>query len=212
MQCRLCGVVLLMNSDLFQPRPNPQMKETCISWASQLTVVASKNMSWVYEKKKMLAMMQGRRFFEKEIFVRFTETQGFERINFADEVMNSNLEEEKSMLKAGLGIAQQPCTKLLHFTADEIQNMKGAEMVTKSDEQRVAEVKQKYGNKEFVRGLISADGRWLRRSYSNASRSPCGQALIIGSLTRKVIALGFRVMKCSRENTVHACAVNHLEL
>ena len=81
------------------------------------------------------------------------ETQGFEIINFADEVINSNLEEEKSMLKAGLGIAQQPCTKLLHFTADEIQNMKGAEMVTKSDEQRVAEVKQKYGNKEFVRGL-----------------------------------------------------------
>ena len=78
----------------------------------------------------MLAMMQGRCFFEKEIFVRLAETQGFEIINFAEEVTNSNLEEEKSMLKAGLGIAQQPCTKLLHFTADEIQNMKGAELVT----------------------------------------------------------------------------------
>ena len=121
----------------------------------------------------MLAMMQGRRFFEKEIFVRLAETQGFEIINFAEEVTNSNLEEEKSMLKAGLGIAQQPCTKLLHFTADEIQNMKGAELVTnlktlgfphtgynvaeqkkilwflacETDEERVAEIKQKYGNK-----------------------------------------------------------------
>ena len=81
------------------------MKETCISWASQLTVVASKNMSWVYEEQKMLAMMQGRCFFEKEIFVRLAETQGFEIINFADEVINSKLEEEKIMLKAGLGIA-----------------------------------------------------------------------------------------------------------
>ena len=50
MQCSICGAVLLLETDLFQQRPNIEVKDTCISWASQLTVVASKNMSWVYEE------------------------------------------------------------------------------------------------------------------------------------------------------------------
>ena len=120
-------------------------------------------------------------------------------------------------------------------TDEEIGNMKGDELTSnlkaigfphtgynvaekkkilwyltcESKEQRLVELQNKWGNKKFVRGLISADGSWLRRSYGNAARSPCGQAVIIGSLTRSVIAWGFRVMKCSREHTDHMCAVNH---
>ena len=82
-------------------------------------------------------------------------------------------------------------------------------MTCESAEQRLKAIKDRWGDKKFVRGIIAADGSWLRRSYSNAARSPCGQAMIIGSLTRSVIAWGFRVMKCSRENIEHCCAVNH---
>ena len=82
-------------------------------------------------------------------------------------------------------------------------------MTCKAAEQRLKAIKDRWGDKKFVRGIIAADGSWLRRSYSNAARSPCGQAMIIGSLTRSVIAWGFRVMKCSRENIEHCCAVNH---
>ena len=63
MQCSLCNEVLQMETDLFQQRPNPQEKETCVSWGSQLTVLASKNMSSVFEEQKMLASMQGQKFF-----------------------------------------------------------------------------------------------------------------------------------------------------
>ena len=183
----------------------------------------------------MLASMQGQKFFTFQTFTELAEKQCFGIIDLAQEVMDSNLEEEKRRLKAGLGIPQQPCPKLAKFTEHEISNMKGKELnvnlkalgfpqtgygvaekkkilwylTCETEEERNVELKQMYGNKEFVRGLISADGSWLRRSYSSAARSPCGQALIIGSLTRSIIGWGFRVMKCSRENTDHACAVNH---
>ena len=109
--------------------------------------------------------------------------------------MNSNLEEEKSMLKAGLGIAQQPCTKLLHFTADEIQNMKGAEMVTKSDEQRVAEVKQKYGNKEFLRGLQASECNGICRYITtNFKRYTVSSSSAPLQVTVQVASLGIHFL------------------
>jgi len=69
MQCRACGELLVLETDLFQQRPNSEAKETCMSWASKLTVLASKNMSWVFEEQKMLASMQGQKFFEEVYFV-----------------------------------------------------------------------------------------------------------------------------------------------
>ena len=44
--------------------------------------------------------------------------------------MDSNLAEEKRILKKGLGIPQQPSASLLQFTDEEIGNMKGDELTS----------------------------------------------------------------------------------
>ena len=65
-----------MESDLFQQRPDPNDKNTCVSWSSQLTVLASKNMAWVFEVQTMLAAMQGQKFLSNKRFVKLAERQG----------------------------------------------------------------------------------------------------------------------------------------
>ena len=75
-----------------------------------------------------MANMQGQKFFEEKLFCKLSEKQGLEIIDFAQEVMDSNLAEEKRRLKSGLGIPQEPCAQLLHLTNEQIESMKGDEL------------------------------------------------------------------------------------
>ena len=74
--------------------------------------------------------MQGQKFFEESLFCTLAEKQGLQIIDFAQEIMDSNLAEEKRILKKGLGIPQQPSASLLQFTDEEIGNMKGDEQTS----------------------------------------------------------------------------------
>ena len=106
-----------------------------------------------------------------------SEKQGLEIIDFAQEVMDSNLAEEKRRL---LGIPQEPCAQLLHLTNAQIESMKGDELTLhlktlgfphtgyhvaekkkilwyltcESEEQRLAEMKAKWEKKNLSEDLL----------------------------------------------------------
>ena len=62
------------------------------------------------------------------MFCELAKKHGLDIIDYMQEVIDSNLAEEKRMLKNGVGIPQIPCASLLQFSDEVIENMKEEEL------------------------------------------------------------------------------------
>lgn len=243
--CSACEMEYFIENDFFQTIPDPLDLQTCNSHATILTAAASKDMSFSRTDQEMLARVQGmEQYFSAERFKLLREEQGTILLTMTQTVIEQNLELEKKLVREGKGLPQNPSTRAKRFEEHEIDSMKGNELaglleecgfpkmklvdqrkeivkllLCETPEECYLKIIQKYGESLVVyRIQVGADASWIIRAYQNASRSPFGQAALIGACSRLVIAWSYRIMKClactraqlsGKTAPPHQCWINH---
>ena len=243
-QCSFRDDDLYMENDFFNKPPSTKDRSSCDSNLVGCLAVASHNISFVETEVSFLFSCLGLQFPSTKTFQTVVDRVRGHINEMTKESLNENISEEKiqSLKNFPQQAPQRNAFQNCPYSADELRKLKvpqlkaffqSAQIATTKDrkadlidkclslktneDELRNQVAAKYGQRNWVRGRVSADGSYPVRGFKNAAWSNYCQVVLFGQETKLPIYFGYRCITCAtceRAKTIgkeinHKCFVNY---